>query len=871
MKYSIRILWAVVWCVYAYTANTYAQTQPDGTVPGGADLGLHLQLWLDANDISTMYQNTAGTTPVTGDGQQVRLWQDKSGSNNHAVLVSGQSPANYESDAGNLINGKPVLHFSRTNATNGVAFESSLDIRAGTNNQITIFTVYKPTTLTVTGGGGEGLSIWGNDNNNFDRFFYTLWTQSTFTFGADGIDDGVISLGGATQATVVRDAGKVGEIRLLTSVYDHNVSNGSAIYFDGDLQVAFTDQSHLTDALPNFQIGRDGNNSMYEGDLAEIIAYNRKLTLCEIEEVNKYLGEKYGKDFTGFANSYSYTGTFANNVSAIGQKTDACSGTERRDTAYSEELMIFNPTSNDTDDEFLSFAHNGSSSTGVSFSVPTGLEGRKSRIWRIDEDGDLGNVDVAIHIGGLNQFYEQSNYVLVKDTDSNFSDATIVATTSVVVNDTVTFTGVHLNDGEYITLAYGTLPAGIPNVELWLRADKDVTGTTSVTQWGDQTTGANHAYHLNSGTPNFTLSESGVNFNPEIDYTGSNRNFRTSNDLTLQEFFVVARVDPSVPALGGLIGIDNDRGIRSITSAEYRGQSNSGNSQDWYFDGGSQEINGIATDAHNNEWHIIRSDRASALTDQLYVGGYYNGTGTPLSRPYRGEISEILAFSTTQNADNRQKIWSYLALKYGITLNNGSSPYVSSYGTLFWSPDPVYKHGVFGLGRDDISGLYQKISTSINDQLMVVSLDDNWIVSNTNALRIGTIDADTNFVTLSHNGANKDWTTGELCVCKDHYRINREWQVQVTGQYIDSVYIGVHKDSLTQLSEDIELYVLVDQDGNFSEAPYQEYEMQKSGDIYRVKIPIEHNDYITFAMVRKTGRMRNRKRWLFSKQTTFKD
>jgi hypothetical protein len=38
--------------------------------------------WLDSQDITTLFQNSAGTTPVTATGQNVAYWSDKSGCNN---------------------------------------------------------------------------------------------------------------------------------------------------------------------------------------------------------------------------------------------------------------------------------------------------------------------------------------------------------------------------------------------------------------------------------------------------------------------------------------------------------------------------------------------------------------------------------------------------------------------------------------------------------------------------------------------------------------------------------------------------------------------------------------------------------------------
>lgn len=48
-----------------------------------------LSLWLDGADRSRMFQNSAATTPVTGTGQAVWVWQDKSGSGRNANFGNG--------------------------------------------------------------------------------------------------------------------------------------------------------------------------------------------------------------------------------------------------------------------------------------------------------------------------------------------------------------------------------------------------------------------------------------------------------------------------------------------------------------------------------------------------------------------------------------------------------------------------------------------------------------------------------------------------------------------------------------------------------------------------------------------------------------
>lgn len=52
-----------------------------------------LTLWLDASDASTLFQDSAGTTPAIANGDPVGMWADKSGSGNHAtVTVENKRP-----------------------------------------------------------------------------------------------------------------------------------------------------------------------------------------------------------------------------------------------------------------------------------------------------------------------------------------------------------------------------------------------------------------------------------------------------------------------------------------------------------------------------------------------------------------------------------------------------------------------------------------------------------------------------------------------------------------------------------------------------------------------------------------------------------
>jgi hypothetical protein len=59
--------------------------------------------WFDPNDLSTMFQDAAGLVPVTGIGQPIRLWRDKSGNGNNVTAASDAQRPTLEARANLLI------------------------------------------------------------------------------------------------------------------------------------------------------------------------------------------------------------------------------------------------------------------------------------------------------------------------------------------------------------------------------------------------------------------------------------------------------------------------------------------------------------------------------------------------------------------------------------------------------------------------------------------------------------------------------------------------------------------------------------------------------------------------------------------------
>ncbi|SFD89922.1 Ig-like domain (group 3) [Chitinophaga sp. CF118] len=414
-------------CLYSIVLS--AQTGPAGVNSGTV-------LWLDASDV-----NAGGATPTVG--STVTTWKDKSG-NNHNATSSGTNTATYTSGGANST---PVIHFNRTSSSVGTGFTvSGLDIRAVTAPVVTIFAVYRQGT-----NDGSNQAVWGNDNGSQQRFFNSKWSTGT--------TDGSLSTGGT--AAVIAGASAVGETRLVTGIYSGQVttgvntgaSNASAVYINGKKLSTFTDMTAASSGQSVFKIGLDGDDNYFNGDVSEIIIYNRKLTDCELETVNRYLANKYTVDFINVGANYTLGVPINNDINGVGKPASACGGNYTISTASSDIVMVTNPSSTSTAGVVLTFA-NDRKGYASSSETPPLYTSRLTQKWRADLNGNIGTVDICFNLEGLGIDVSNSgNFALLIDKDGNFSDATVVSTGITIFVDRVCISNVSITKGDYFTLA----------------------------------------------------------------------------------------------------------------------------------------------------------------------------------------------------------------------------------------------------------------------------------------------------------------------------------------------------------------------------------------------------------------------------------
>ncbi len=107
--------------------------------------------------------------------------------------------------------------------------------------------------------------------------------------------------------------------------------------------------------------------------------------------------------------------------------------------------------------------------------------------------------------------------------------------------------------------------------------------------------------------------------------------------------------------------------------------------------------------------------------------------GVFINKEFRSDQNKILEFIYIPNIIStldREKIETYLSLKYGISLY--SSHYISSVNDTVWSPkgNKGFGHRVTGIGRDDNYGLYQRKSGNSVSKDLLIGVDSTAIINN---------------------------------------------------------------------------------------------------------------------------------------------
>lgn len=553
---------------------------------------------------------------------------------------------------------------------------------------------------------------------------------------------------------------------------------------------------------------------------------------------------------------------------------------------------------------------------------------RLSREWKVQVTGTVGAVQLQFDLSNAGVAGNAADdFRLLVDPDGDFTNTTTSATaiispsnwnptTKLLTFDNVT----QLTNGQYFTLTTKAVysPGGVSNgLVAWYRADDpaisladaaSIAGgstrpTTGTVVWPNFIGG--NGLFSGSGTKNYYSSTAArlVNFNPSFQFNNSgsglvNGNSYFSNTLGLH-IISCARYEGTAGALGASCAM-GDNGNDPGLDRQKDGTSPSG----WnpWMDGFGEWGSGGTTNAsrailygstiHANTGQIPQlfslSVGASPSTGPIisYIDNFREQTtltgisrtnigngvyaGSSEDAPWTGAVNEIIIHSRTLTSEERLKVNSYMALKYGISLRDSASAtatanlingnnttasqginfiaskYMASNSAVIFDPanSVGYTYNIAGIGRDDASALQQKqsrsqnlittkiISGTVAGALSTEVLDRMWkgnmltigkgAIAATNASNINSFGNDLTFTIWADDGKdpneilNSTDLPAQFTACPGSKRLGREWKAQVTGDIQTNLAVQFDLTNLTGITSTAtdQFTLLVDEDGN---------------------------------------------------------
>ncbi|NRB61332.1 MAG: choice-of-anchor D domain-containing protein [Winogradskyella sp.] len=585
--------------------------------------------------------------------------------------------------------------------------------------------------------------------------------------------------------------------------------------------------------------------------------------------------------------TWSYNGSYSlqiRNGDAVGSTTSFDSPSF--DLSNYEKVdfkFFFSPNSMDsaytgaTKDSFEEFTIEYSSDNGVTWAIVQNFESGQI----VHKNADFETSTTVIFYGRIVTL-KSTDYSFPASAISKFR----IRCNGDANDDEVYIDNITINGTSYCSPSEG--PGGATSdLDLWLKADmvdgiNENADGSAVNSWFDNGKG-NHAETMVSGLEPVYRDNTtnNFNFNPVIEF--ENNNNTANSDMTYiindgsrdeltgtggfnsADMYVVIMPDPTITTT--MIPLDtftssdptvNDFQAEDVTGFGYGAYSQRFTDEYFGYCLGTSQTGSPPTgfgrgstssSINYNQIGIINIRHNSTVTDmELYLNGisigditndaadfstvtntkYWLGRSQYWNGSFDGRIAEIITFSSVNNdgdlTQSRNRIQSYLAIKYGITLgvNGTSQDYVDSDGTVIWdeSANTGYNYDIAGIGRDDISELNQKQSRSVNDAadgtgriegILTIGLGDiydtNTINKNTNAVTFN----DKEFLVWGNNGADLDLASSTINVDMSSgisgvstpvtfTGMQRIWKFVETGGDVPSVKVRIPQNAIRNIT-----------------------------------------------------------------------
>ncbi|MFS0781205.1 S-layer homology domain-containing protein [Bacillus sp. 1P06AnD] len=338
---------------------------------------------------------------------------------------------------------------------------------------------------------------------------------------------------------------------------------------------------------------------------------------------------------------------------------------------------------------------------------------------------------------------------------------------------------------ERVNAANSLGPGGVTDATLWLRPDKGINENSGkVTLWQDQSSKMNHAT-ADTASIQPTYLENGINFNPALQFDGKNTymNLDVSKLPTGKRArSVVAVAKTSVTAQKTIISWGTEVSnkmfglVRNGDQARMIGYGSDNGVINTFWDANVNELTGTwEGDSGDNTASIYSKMKVKTNISQSITS--WDTSSDPNANPkavarigarienttqsWNGLISDVIVFDRVLTDVERHRISSYLAVKYGYTLDQTTpTNYLASNGTkIIWNAEnnKGYGNRITVIGKDTGSDLVQKQSKSTEESGNVTIALGNDIATS-NKANSSSVAEDKTFLTFSDNGAEADYT-----------------------------------------------------------------------------------------------------------------
>ncbi len=680
-SFYLRILVLLVLGLSAVTA--LAQTGPGGVGSNTTNV-----LWLRAND--NVYTD-AGVTLATNN-QLVQQWNDQSGNAKNASQVATDQPT-YRT---NILNGFPTLRF--TTATTRI-----LSTGVATGNSASVWAVAQYSSVPTNNPGiiqaspaGAAFSTAGADK------VIGVWVSGTSTPSLHLWGRGVQSNSNPVNFSQTTGALTAANTPFICASIYNSTSLGMQQWYMGTSSSTNTYDGTLR-SWSDFGVGNQGGTEGWRGDIAEVVAFNTAVNNAQRIIIDNYLSAKYGLTLSANDLYTQDNGTAPDNydydVAGIGRFSATETQTDSRGSGF---VRISNPTDLLSDGEYLFWGHNNLAATATNTTdIPAGygLTARFTRVWRVDEIGEVGNVDIAFDVTGLSDFAGVSNcdaanairLLIDTNNDGNFADQTPISGATNIGGNVYRFANVSaLNDNYRFTIAViassVTGPGGVggangtTSLKLWLDAAKGVSTTgANVNSWTDQSGNSIVATPQAAGNRP-TLTSNALNGLPVI-------NFASASSQYLQMSANISAGTPSMFTVVNKPAVGSGR-MTMLALTQNQWTSRNAGTDQWGMLAGiditsnstlnstygvlgtlERAFNDI--DFYTNETLQNRTTGTALTGKTIGTIGSSNtnslGTGTEF---FNGNIAELAVYNVVVNSAQRIIVDNYLAAKYGLTLNS---------------------------------------------------------------------------------------------------------------------------------------------------------------------------------------------------------